>query len=1055
MHRFASARPGGRPAAGASGEREPARPPGGRGRTAPTGREAECAAFDTALEAVLRGGRELVEISGDPGIGKSRLLDALAGRAAARGLAVLTGRAHAYAGTPLGLFAEPAAAALRRAEDGGRPVDARDRELLAAVASGRGGPRSADRPVPARTTAPPAADGPAAPAPASVGRTDTARTTGPGPRPTAADPRRPQPSGTDPCRDLPGALVRVLTSAVHRAGSAPSAGIALFLDDVHWADTPSVHLLHHLLHQPWPVPFLLVYTVRPRQAAAQVLACPAAAAGSWRTSHLSVGPLPEACLDDVVGGQLPAGRRRLLYEGSGGNPLYAQALSGLGDDELRAVDHAVPASDRIPAAVRSRLTHELLGLTPLQLDVMQAAAVLSPPFGADLLAHVAGCAPAAALAALDALVAHDLLRPGGHRPDDLRLRHPALRPLLRSGMPPGRLVLLHERAAAALAGSGADPYLLAPHLAWSARPGDVRAARALAVAAGTAVETIPAVAAGWLERAAYLLPDAGPAARDDGRPGTGLRDDVHDALLLARARAGLRAAAPDGPPRTPERGPAPGPLRAAAVALQAAHARRDGDLAAARAFLDAVPAARRGPAPAGILLERAAVALCEGDHERARTAAREVLAARGADGWRTAADMSALATLALADAAADDGDGCARHAAQAAAAADALPDGELADHLDAVQRAGWANVLSGRYAAARRLFQGALDLAHRTGQDRERPGAALGLACVAVAAGRLEEAVLQAEDCVAVRTVRRTAPAPSGHRSAEAGTGGPDVVGGFDPAGGPVAGGGAADATASSAAVVRAWALLWRVGPQAALPAARQVLRDCPEGPARRAAAGVVAAAALTSTDALPAQGEPPYGIGESGTVLQAVAAAACAATGVPVLVHPAGPADPDPARLVTEASRAAGPAEAAEQLARAADVFDAAGLSPTACWLRLIAARGMVRHGGRDATLLVGLVKEAAAAVGADHLRHAAADLQRAVAARGPRSRPQEQLSLREADIVRLVCRGMSNRDIAALLFISAKTVEAHLTRIFRKAGVRSRSALVATMAAQLPTGG
>ena len=41
------------------------------------------------------------------------------------------------------------------------------------------------------------------------------------------------------------------------------------------------------------------------------------------------------------------------------------------------------------------------------------------------------------------------------------------------------------------------------------------------------------------------------------------------------------------------------------------------------------------------------------------------------------------------------------------------------------------------------------------------------------------------------------------------------------------------------------------------------------------------------------------------------------------------------------------------------------------------------------------------------------------------------------------LVAEGMSNRDVADVLFVSVKTVETNLTRVYRKLGIRSRTQL------------
>jgi DNA-binding CsgD family transcriptional regulator len=56
--------------------------------------------------------------------------------------------------------------------------------------------------------------------------------------------------------------------------------------------------------------------------------------------------------------------------------------------------------------------------------------------------------------------------------------------------------------------------------------------------------------------------------------------------------------------------------------------------------------------------------------------------------------------------------------------------------------------------------------------------------------------------------------------------------------------------------------------------------------------------------------------------------------------------------------------------------------------------------------------------------------------------------LSAQELQIARCVAEGRNNAEVAAALFVSRKTVEAHLTRVYRKLGVRSRTELVRLLA-------
>ena len=61
--------------------------------------------------------------------------------------------------------------------------------------------------------------------------------------------------------------------------------------------------------------------------------------------------------------------------------------------------------------------------------------------------------------------------------------------------------------------------------------------------------------------------------------------------------------------------------------------------------------------------------------------------------------------------------------------------------------------------------------------------------------------------------------------------------------------------------------------------------------------------------------------------------------------------------------------------------------------------------------------------------------------------------LSSREREVAQLVARGLSNREIADALVLTERTVESHLTHIFGKLGLRSRSQLTAWSLEHIPT--
>jgi DNA-binding CsgD family transcriptional regulator len=66
----------------------------------------------------------------------------------------------------------------------------------------------------------------------------------------------------------------------------------------------------------------------------------------------------------------------------------------------------------------------------------------------------------------------------------------------------------------------------------------------------------------------------------------------------------------------------------------------------------------------------------------------------------------------------------------------------------------------------------------------------------------------------------------------------------------------------------------------------------------------------------------------------------------------------------------------------------------------------------------------------------------------------PAVELTAQQLEVARLAARGLSNKAIAERLFLSPRTVSAHLYRIFPKLGITSRSALRDALDVLTPTG-
>ena len=192
----------------------------------------------------------------------------------------------------------------------------------------------------------------------------------------------------------------------------------------------------------------------------------------------------------------------------------------------------------VPATVVAALAEELGLLPEGARRVLEGAAVAGDPFDPDLAGAAAGVSGAAAIDALDHLLALDLIR-ATDVPRRFRFRHPLVRRAVYEAAPGGWRLGAHERTAAALAERGAPASARAHHVETAAREGDGEAVAVLREAGEAAALRAPASAARWFAGALRLLPPSAPApervelllARSAALAATGRFSDSHAMLI--------------------------------------------------------------------------------------------------------------------------------------------------------------------------------------------------------------------------------------------------------------------------------------------------------------------------------------------------------------------------------------------------------------------------------------------------------------------------------------------------------------------------------------------
>ena len=656
-------------------------------------RHAELRVLDHALEVVEGGSSRAVGIVGEAGIGKSRLLAELGDRAAARGHAVLAGRAaELERDVPFALWVAA--------------LDDHLRERGMAVLEGMTEDELADLAV-----ALPAVPQTGAAAPAvAVERHRVARA-------------------------VRGLLAR----------SAAAGPVTLLLDDVHWADPASADVISLLLHRPPQGAVLLALAARTGRAPA--LQARLETAARHRTAEVvEVHPLSRGAADALMPGVGPTARAR-LYAESGGNPFYLEELVRAGSG---ASGGSLPAGvPGVPRAVMAALADEIAGLDPDARLMAQAGAVAGDPFDPAIAAAAAGMDEPVALALLDSLLHVDLMRPSD-QPRRFRFRHPLVRRAVYESAGGGWRLAAHARAAEALAARGSTPAERAHHVERAAHSGDLEAVDLLALAATQTLLSAPMTAAGWHAAALRLLPS--DTEYDERRLELLLAQA--EALVCAgeavKARDVLRRVLAMLPADPSDR------RARVTVKLAKLEALWTQEPEAARRLLETERAALADVAPAAaaeLTLAMATERNEYGDFAATREFAEQARIQARSAGDRP---LEAVAAAMAADAAncalrGDDPEAVAavdRKVAEAGALIDALSDDQAAVHLDMLLTLAIVRLFSGDFPGARAAAQRGVTLARRTRQGLLTPAFVCVRGFVDQELGRLESAHADQEEAL-------------------------------------------------------------------------------------------------------------------------------------------------------------------------------------------------------------------------------------------------------------------------------------------------------------------
>jgi DNA-binding SARP family transcriptional activator/class 3 adenylate cyclase len=234
--------------------------------------------------------------------------------------------------------------------------------------------------------------------------------------------------------------------------------LVLFLDDLHWADQPSLLLLRHLARSAKGAPLMVLGTYRPVEVDDEHPLAEALAElrRTRMLERLALSGLGEAEVAELIAGRTglkaPSGFVRRVAERSEGNPFFIEELL----HDVDAESDWDVAAGGVPDSVRDLLVRRLRGLGDDCRQALSVAAIAGREFELDVLERVLEHPRDRLIDLVEEAIDADVLVEPAQSVGRLSFSHALFRETIYEQLSATRKAAIHGRIAAAIEQASTD-----------------------------------------------------------------------------------------------------------------------------------------------------------------------------------------------------------------------------------------------------------------------------------------------------------------------------------------------------------------------------------------------------------------------------------------------------------------------------------------------------------------------------------------------------------------------------------------------------------------------